>query len=103
MSLLPWEQTTLGGPSRILQLTDSPEGVCVCVCVCVCACLVMSNPLQPHGLQPARLPCPWAFPYWEIPSPGDLPDPRIEAVSLALASRFFTTSANHNVFNSLIN
>ena len=24
----------------------------------VCACSVMSNSLQPHGLQPARLLCP---------------------------------------------
>ena len=29
---------------------------------CVCACSVMSNSLQPHGLQPARLLCPWNFP-----------------------------------------
>ena len=40
MSLLPWEQTTLGGPSRILQLTDSPEDGCVCVCVCVHVCVL---------------------------------------------------------------
>ena len=37
--------------------------ICVCVCVCVCvllllfSCLVMSNSLQSHGLQHARLPC----------------------------------------------
>ena len=40
--------------------------------------------------------------YWSgllFPSLGDLPDPRIEAVSLASASGFFTTSANHNIFN----
>ena len=29
--------------------------VCVCVCVCVCVRSVVSNSLQPHGLQPARL------------------------------------------------
>ena len=44
-----------------------------CVCVCVCArahtrgaCTlshsVASDSLQPHGLQPARLLCPWNFP-----------------------------------------
>ena len=42
-------------------------GVCVSVSVCVCLCLcvsrlVMSNSLQPHGLEPARLPCPWNSP-----------------------------------------
>ena len=72
--------------------------MCVCVCVCV-SCSVVSNSLQPHGLQPARLLCPWNFPgnYWsELPFPtlGDLPDPGIEPESLespALADGFFTT------------
>ena len=38
--------------------------LCVCVCVCVCthACSVVSNSLQPHGLQPTRLLCPWNLP-----------------------------------------
>ena len=32
--------------------------------------------------------------YWgELPPPGDLPDPRIKPACLALAGRFFTTSA----------
>ena len=30
------------------------------VCVCV-SCSVVSNSLQGHGLQPARLLCPWCF------------------------------------------
>ena len=34
------------------------ERVCVCVCVCVC----VSDSLQPHGLEPARLLCPWDSP-----------------------------------------
>ena len=33
----------------------------VCVCVCV-SCSVVSDSLQPHRLQPARLPCPWNSP-----------------------------------------
>ena len=50
----------------------------------------MSNSLWPHGLQPTRLLCPWGFfrqkycsglPY---PSPGDLPNPRIDPRSLTL-------------------
>ena len=28
----------------------------------VCACSVVSNSLQPHGLLPTRLLCPWNFP-----------------------------------------
>ena len=51
---------------------------------------VMSNSLRPHGLQPARLLCPWGFSrqeYWSgLPSPplGHLPNPGIEARSPAL-------------------
>ena len=35
--------------------------------VCVLSCSVMSDPLQPHGLQPIRLHCAWGFSrqeYW---------------------------------------
>ena len=35
--------------------------LCVCARVCV-SHSVMSDSLQPHRLQPARLLCPWAFP-----------------------------------------
>ena len=65
------------------------------MCVCSVAS-VMSDSLQPHGLQPttlsmgfsrqenwSRLPCP---------PPGDLPNPGIEPTS-SLAGEFFTTSA----------
>ena len=33
----------------------------MCVCVCI-SCLVMSNSLRLHGLQTARLLCPWDSP-----------------------------------------
>ena len=42
--------------------------ICMCVCVCInlCVCVlsrsVMSDSLQPHGLQPTRLLCPWDSP-----------------------------------------
>ena len=46
---------------------------------------------QTHGPQPARLLCQWDFPgrntacrRLPFPSPGNLPDPGIKAVSLAL-------------------
>ena len=57
----------------------------------------MCNCLWPHGLQPARLLCPWDFPdkkYWRrlpFPPPGDLPDTGIEPASPALAGRSFTS------------
>ena len=58
--------------------------------------------LQPHGLQPSRLPCPWYFSrrkYWigrPFPSPGNLLDPGIKPMSLtspSLAGRFFIPGA----------
>ena len=61
----------------------------------------MSDSLQPRGLYPARLLCPWDFSrheYWSelpFPSPGDLPNTGIEPGSLAsatLADRFFTAN-----------
>ena len=50
----------------------------------------VSNSLQPHGLQPARLLCPWGFSrqeYWNglpSPPPEDLTNPGIELRSPAL-------------------
>ena len=51
--------------------------------------------VQPHGLQPARFPCPWGFSrqeYWRglpYPPPGDLPDLTCVSKSPALAGSFF--------------
>ena len=65
------------------------------------SCSVVSDFLRSHGLEPARLLCPWGFSrqkYWNelpCPLPGDLPDTGIETVSLtspALPGGFFTTS-----------
>ena len=44
------------------------------------SCWVVPNSLWPHGLQPARLLCPWNSPGKNagVPSPGDLPDPGTE-------------------------
>ena len=64
-----------------------------------CVCLVTSvtsASLQPHGLWPSRLLCPWDSLDWvAYPSPGYLLDPEIEPtspVSPALAGRFYTTA-----------
>ena len=58
---------------------------------------VLSDSLQPHELQPARLVCLWDFPRTGLPCPppGDLPDPGIKRTFLTfppLSDRFFTTS-----------
>ena len=56
----------------------------------------MSGSLQSHGLQPARLLCPWDFPGKNIgvglpfPPPGDHPDLGIKPVSPALVGKSFT-------------
>ena len=59
----------------------------------LCAVLshsVMSDSLQPCGLKPAKLLCPWGFSrqeYWSglpFPFPGDLPKPGIEPGSPTL-------------------
>ena len=58
--------------------------------LCLFSCPVLSNSLQPHGLQATRLLCPWGFSkqeYWRglpCPPPGDLPNPGIEPRSLTL-------------------
>ena len=69
------------------HITTCPHGVFVCVHD---FCSVVSNSLRTHGLQPARLLCPWGFSrqeYWSglpCPPPGDLPNPGIELKSPAL-------------------
>ena len=64
----------------------------LCVIIMCCAVLgrsVMSSSLGSHGLQPARLLCPWGFSrqeYWSglpCPPPGDLLNPGIEPRSPA--------------------
>ena len=53
------------------------------ICLCISHSVVPDS-LQPPGLEPARLLCPWGFPsqeYWSrlpSPSPGNLPNPGIE-------------------------
>ena len=55
-----------------------------CLCCAVLSRSVVPDSLQPHGLQPAWLLCPWGFSsqeYWSglpCPPPGDLPNPGIK-------------------------
>ena len=62
----------------------------------LCVCSVMSDSLQLHGLQPARLLCPWNFPGKNTGVGCHFLLPGIEPASLAspaLTGGFFTTSA----------
>ena len=49
-------------PLSIRLLCAEQNCVCVCVHVHLVAHLVVFNSLQPHGLQPTRLLCPWDSP-----------------------------------------
>ena len=58
--------------------------------ICVPSCSVVYDSLQPCGLGPTRLLCPWGFSRQEYcsgfpcPPPGDLPNPGIKPRSPAL-------------------
>ena len=63
------------------------EQFCYCCCVVAKLCPTL---LQPHGLQPTRLFCPWGFPGKNtevgcpFPSPRDLPHSGIKPTSPAI-------------------
>ena len=72
-----------------IQLTLSKDANCHPCCV-VLSRSIMSNSLQPYGLQPTRLLCPWGFSrqeHWSgsacLPL-GCLPNPGIEPRSPSL-------------------
>ena len=69
---------------------------------CCCSVAKSRPTLQPHRLQPTKVPLSMGFSrqeHWSglpCPPPGDLPDPGIEPESLTsptLAAGFLTTSA----------
>jgi len=59
--------------------------------------------LQPCGLWPARLLCPWDIPGENTgvgcPSPGDLPNPGVEPTSPAMAEGFLTSEPCFHLSN----
>ena len=92
-----------------LELSNILHSVPI-MCLCVCGKLFQSClTLWPHGLQPARLLCPWDSPgkntgvgcqalLQEIcPTQGSKPP---SLISPALANRFFTPSATWEVLSS---
>ena len=77
----------------------------------VCVHPVMSDPSRPHGLQPARLLCPWDSPGkstgvgCHFLLQGDPPNLGIKPVSLvcpALAGGFFTTCATWEAPDNIV-
>ena len=66
------------------------------LCCAVLSRSVMSDSLGSHGLQSARLLCPWGFcrqEYWSglpCPPPGDFPNPGIKPRSPTLQADSFT-------------
>ena len=79
----------------------------VCVCVCVCeSCSVVSDSLRSHGLQPARLLCPWdslgKIVQWvATPSSRGSSQPGIEPGSLALQADSLLTELPGKPLTSL--
>ena len=80
----------------ITSATPWPSPIFKVLLCAVLSPLVTSNSLQPHGLQPARLLCPWGFSrqeYWNglpSPPPGDLSNPVIEGRSPSLQANSLT-------------
>ena len=82
---------------RSVKSTASFKNACVNRKI-MCACSVMSDSLQPHGLQPTRLLCPSGFPgkntgvdFHSHLQGIFLVQEGIEPPSPALADEFFTT------------
>ena len=73
-------------------------------CAVLCLVIQLCPTLQPHGLQPARLLCPWGFSRQEYrselswPPPGDLPSPGIKP---CITDGFFTIWATREVNRKL--
>ena len=86
-----WTQvSSIAGRFFTIWATREAQSLLMCM---------LSWSLQPYGLQPAKLLCPWDFPgkkYWSglpFPPPGDLPDPGVKPtspVSPVFTDWFFT-------------
>ena len=84
---------TMSGLGRTKKYKWINKQIHLCTHKYVCAVLshrVVSDSLQPHGLQPTRLLCPWGFSrqeYWSglpCPPPRNLPKSGIEPTSATL-------------------
>ena len=89
-ALLPRIFPTQGSNPSLFCLLHWQVGSLPLVCCAVLGHSVVSDSLQPHGLQPTSLLCPWGFSrqeYWSglpYPPPGDFPNPGIGSRSPTL-------------------
>ena len=88
------------GVSRVLsEVWPSAAGLLVSSALCarsLQSCLLLCDPWTQGSCQAALFVEFSSQQYWSglvFPPPGDLPEPGVEPVSLALAGGFFTTSA----------
>ena len=78
-------------------ILDEVRKLCVCVCVFALSCVQLFVPPWTAAHQAPLFMEFSRHEYWSgllVPSPGDLPDPGVEPlslVSLALVGEFFTT------------
>ena len=91
-----------------INCTDIGVGQLCGLSLCVCQSFNCVRLLQPHGLYPTRLPCPWNSPSkntrvgCHLFSPGDLPDPGIEPRSRALQANYLPSEPPGTVSSSLL-
>ena len=76
------------------------------LCCAVLGCSGVPNSLQPHGLQPARLLCPWdslarILEWVAMPSSGGSSQPRDRTQVSHTAGRFFTDWATREALSTL--
>ena len=75
----------------MLECNDSQN--VICCCIVTKSCLILCDPWTITHQDPVSMGFPRQA-YWNglpFPSPGDLPNPRAETASPALADGFFTT------------
>ena len=66
----------------------SPSNEC---CLVAKSCLTLATPWTVAPQDPLSTGFPRQAYWWPFPSPGDLPNPRVNTTSPALADGFFTT------------
>ena len=93
---------TLSIPSDPLDVLCLPHTICVCVLVTQ-SCLTLATPwtVAHQASLSMEFSRQESWSGLPLPSPGDLPHPEIEPMSLALpalAGRFFTTGAMWEAF-----
>ena len=90
--------------SQVKRCDHSLWGPLCCAVLITQSCLT----LQPHGLQPSRLLCPWGFSKQEYlsglsdPLPGYLPNPGIQPRSPTLQADSFPSEPSGSLKNTRV-